>query len=114
MAARKARPRRRTAATPVKAAADTRRSVRTHTPLSPAALRRAADPSALDFATTAELDGPGSSFGQERALEALRFAVSMEHPGYNAFALGPSGVGKHATVEALLRGAAANRPVPPD
>jgi lon-related putative ATP-dependent protease len=79
-----------------------------------AALRRRCDASALGFSTTEEVEDADTAFGQTRALDALRLAIAMEQPGYNVFALGPSGVGKHATVRDLLARHAALRSSPSD
>ena len=60
--------------------------------------------------TGLEADG----LGQERAVEALRFGIGMQRHGYNIFAYGAHGTGKHALVRRELREAAAAMPVPPD
>src|SRR5580704_11766677 len=52
--------------------------------------------------------------GQERAAEAVEFALRMRRKGYNVYALGPSGTGRHQLVEDLLRRRAAEEPTPPD
>ena len=77
-------------------------------------LRRRCDPEGFAFATTAELvDVPGI-IGQERAEEAVRFAIGIRRYGYNLFALGPSGMGKHGFVRTFLERRAAEQPPPPD
>jgi len=83
-------------------------------PLPPAVLRRTCDARTFPFATTAELDATTEPIGQERAVAALRLAVGVAQPGYNLFAFGPHGVGKRATVEALLAEDAVARPRPSD
>ncbi|HJU18730.1 MAG TPA: ATP-binding protein [Stellaceae bacterium] len=40
--------------------------------------------------------------------------MRMRRKGYNVYALGPSGTGRHSLVEALLRGQAEAEPTPPD
>jgi len=52
--------------------------------------------------------------GQERALEALEFGLGMRYPDYHVFVLGPSGLGKHATVRSVLEAHAATLPTPAD
>jgi lon-related putative ATP-dependent protease len=52
--------------------------------------------------------------GQERAREALRFAVAMEQPGYNVFAVGTDGLGKRTHILRYLREHAARLPAPDD
>ncbi len=71
-------------------------------PLDPQLLFRRCDPATLDFATTAELPDHADSLGQERAAEAIRFALAVEHSGYNLFVLGEPGSGRHALVQRLL------------
>ncbi|MBV8504917.1 MAG: AAA family ATPase, partial [Alphaproteobacteria bacterium] len=61
-----------------------------------------------------ELEDPSGPIGQERAVEAVEFAVRMRRKGYNIYALGPSGTGKHTIVEQLLRRRADGMPTPPD
>lgn len=66
------------------------------------ALRWTCDPVALGFQSTAELSPLDAPLGQHRAMEAIRLAIGVRHPGYNLFALGTSGVGKHHLVEGFL------------
>ena len=82
--------------------------------LSPALLCRRCDPSAVPFATTTEAADGLAHLGQDRAVEAARFAIGMRRDGYNMFALGPPGLGKHTILRALLAAEAAGRPTPPD
>lgn len=82
--------------------------------LDPARLYRRCDPQTLGFATTAELEDPDEVLGQERALEAIRFAMGMKRDGYNLFALGPNGLGKHAVVRHVIEARAVGAATPPD
>lgn len=77
-------------------------------------LYQVCDPDRFSFETTADLDDPDEVLGQKRALEAIRFAVGMTRDGYNLYALGPSGLGKHAVVRRIIEEHAAQAPVPPD
>ncbi|NKN32505.1 Lon protease family protein [Marichromatium bheemlicum] len=77
------------------------------TALPATALRRRCDPATLAFTTTAELEGLDGFVGQDRALEAIRFAIDIRHPGYNLYAIGPAGSGKSALVLSELRHRAA-------
>ena len=77
-------------------------------------LSRRCDPESFSFATTAELEDPNEVLGQKRALEAIRFAIGMKPDGYNLFALGPSGLGKHAVVRHVIEARAAEVETPPD
>jgi len=75
---------------------------------------RTCDTSAFAFATTAELPPVDQAFGQERAVEALEFALSMNHDGYNAFVMGPPGSGRRYLLRHILTQTARDRPTPPD
>ncbi|GAB4355910.1 MAG: ATP-binding protein [Kiloniellaceae bacterium] len=72
------------------------------------------DAARLGFETTAELEDLDEVIGQERALEAIRFAATIRQEGYNLFVLGTPGTGKHTTVGAILKEKAAKEAVPPD
>ena len=82
--------------------------------LPPALLNRRVDPAELPFELASEIEALDGPIGQERAVEAIEFAVAMRHKGYNVYALGPAGTGKHTLIDALLRRRAAGEPVPPD
>lgn len=74
------------------------------------ALYRACDASLLEFETTADLPSAKPSFGQDRAVEAVRFAVDIPQPGFNLFVLGQAGSGRHALVSHLVREKAGTLP----
>lgn len=77
-------------------------------------VRRECDPAALGFRTTEEVPDLGEVLGQERAEEAVRFGLAMRRPGYNLYALGPAGVGKHFVLDRYLKQQAAAEPAPED
>ncbi len=79
-------------------------------PLPAEALARRCDPDAFSFVTTADLDPLPEALGQERALEAARFAMGVKRAGYNLLAVGPPGVGKHRILNDLLERLASSRP----
>ncbi|MBM3484251.1 MAG: ATP-dependent protease [Alphaproteobacteria bacterium] len=83
-------------------------------PIGPEQLYRQTDPRDLPFRTTAELDEMVGVLGQDRAVGAVRFAAGMRRTGYNVFALGPTGIGKHTVVRRVLRDLAAAEAVPSD
>jgi hypothetical protein len=83
-------------------------------PLDPTALCRRCDPSQFTFETTAELEDLIGVLGQERAVEAVRFGISIQREGYNLFALGPEGTGKHSVVRRFLQDKAAGEEPPAD
>ena len=77
-------------------------------------LYKKCDPDDFKFETTADIGPIAELPGQERAVEALRFGIGIERDGYNVFALGPVGSGKHFLVERLLLERASARSVAPD
>jgi hypothetical protein len=83
-------------------------------PLPPSALCRQCDPGSFAFATTADLADVPGIIGQERAEEAVRFAIGIRRYGYNLYALGTSGMGKHGFVRAFLAARAASEAAPSD
>jgi lon-related putative ATP-dependent protease len=72
------------------------------------------DPSQFEFETTADLRDIDQVIGQSRVVSAIRFAADMDYPGYNIFALGPPGLGKHSAAQKFLGERAEKRPVPND
>src|ERR1700674_4686773 len=82
--------------------------------LPPTLLYRRVDPAELPFALCSELEEATGLIGEQRAVEALNFALRMRGKGYNVYALGASGTGRHQMVEDLLRHKAEQAPTPPD
>ncbi|MGB5293359.1 MAG: ATP-binding protein, partial [Thermoanaerobaculia bacterium] len=68
----------------------------------------------LRFDTTDDLEQLHGLLGQPRAEAAIEFGIGIEFEGYNIFALGPPGTGKHTAVMQYLEGKAAAAEVPPD
>jgi predicted ATP-dependent protease len=82
--------------------------------LRPSELRRTCDPATLGFATTADLRPLSGRIGQDRAVEAIDFALSVEARGYNVLVTGVPGTGRRTMVQAQLAEHAARRPAPDD
>lgn len=82
--------------------------------LNPKILYHACDMSTLEFETTEDLEDSKKIIGQDRALEALDFGVSIKHDGYNLFVSGSTGLGKHTVVKHLLKTKAMDFPKPSD
>jgi lon-related putative ATP-dependent protease len=82
--------------------------------LRPTELCRRCDPASLPFETTADLEPLEGLVGQERAMEAVSFGVSMKREGYHLYAMGPANAGKHTAVRRVLERRASTEPVPPD
>ncbi len=68
----------------------------------------------LRFDTTDDLGDLQGLLGQPRAEAAIEFGIGIEHEGYNIFAFGPTGTGKHTAVKQYLEGKAATAEIPPD
>jgi lon-related putative ATP-dependent protease len=54
------------------------------------------------FSTTADLEPLRQPLGQKRAMDALEFGVDIKRRGFNIFAFGPAGMGKHELVRQVL------------
>lgn len=55
------------------------------------------------FKTTRQLEPLAEIVGQDRAREAVRFALAMPHGGYNVYAVGCNGLGKRTMVLRYLQ-----------
>ncbi|MBV9378181.1 MAG: AAA family ATPase, partial [Alphaproteobacteria bacterium] len=83
-------------------------------PLPPGLLCHRCTAADLPFELSSEFEEVPGLIGQERAVEAISLAMRMRRKGYNVYALGPSGTGRHSQIEALLRKQAESEPTPPD
>jgi lon-related putative ATP-dependent protease len=77
-------------------------------------LFKCCDPGIFDFNTTDDLPVFSGTIGQERALDALDFGLSLESTGFNIFLLGENGTGRITTIKSILAQKASIEPVPPD
>jgi lon-related putative ATP-dependent protease len=82
--------------------------------LEPDLLYQCCDPEQFDFNTTEELEDLTEVIGQPRAVDAVKFGIGIRHKGYNLFALGPTGTGKHSLVQRYAIEQSRAEPVPPD
>ncbi len=85
-----------------------------YNPLNYRHLRQQLDITQLGFKTTKKIKPLSEFIGQERALSALNFGININKKGYNLYAMGPAGIGKHSLVVTLLKNRVAELPVPPD
>lgn len=92
----------------------TKKSTRPVAPLTPKQLCLGCDPAQFSFKTTAELEPLTDYIGQERAIEAIEFGVGIKRHGYNIYALGSSGTGKHTLVDGFVQKQAQSEPTPSD
>lgn len=72
------------------------------------------DPTQLGFEDTSELEPLTDIIGQERAVEALEFGLSMTSPGFNLYVSGPVGTGKATLVRQMVKRLALSAPAPFD
>jgi len=82
--------------------------------LEPEQLRRLTDPARLSFATTQELPPPQRMVGQDRAQEAIEFALEMPDGRYNVFVAGQPGTGRRIAVTTAVERIAKERPAAQD
>ncbi len=82
------------------------------TELKPQELHRCCDPDSLGFKTTAEVEPLSGALGQEEAMKALAFGVSVASKGYNIFALGRAGSGRRTFIKRELELRAQSEPTP--
>ncbi|MBO5997619.1 MAG: AAA family ATPase [Alphaproteobacteria bacterium] len=68
----------------------------------------------LAFQTTKEVENNSEVIGQEKAIDAILFAMNMPDDGYNVFCLGSEGNGKKSLALQLLKKEALNRKAPDD
>lgn len=77
--------------------------------LSAKQLRSFCERAEFNFKTTDEIPNFEGIMGQERAVEALSFAIEIDQPGYNMFLMGSSGLGKHTLLKQFLDKTAATQ-----
>jgi predicted ATP-dependent protease len=77
-------------------------------------VRWVCQPDELPFATTAELPAEDSIVGQERAVRAIDFGLSVPQTGYNIFVAGPPGTGRTTYTHSRVSQVAAAQAAPSD
>jgi len=82
-------------------------------PLPPEMLCKRCNPDEFTFDTTTELEELTEIIGQDRAIEAVQFGVTIRREGYNLYVLGPHSTGKFSAVRQFLEQKAAAE-APPD
>lgn len=78
------------------------------------ALTPTVHPDQLGFADTSQLEPIEEPIGQQRAIEALRFGLSMQSHGFNIYASGPIGTGKWGVIKQMITRVAQAAPTPSD
>ncbi|MBR6033534.1 MAG: AAA family ATPase [Clostridia bacterium] len=82
--------------------------------LSPKDLKDICNPDTFKFDTTAELNDHDLVYGQDRAIKALQFGLSVDVKGYNLYLEGATGVGKTMYTKDYLEKIAKAKKVPCD
>ena len=77
-------------------------------------LRWRLDPASLPFETINDLKPLKEIIGQKRGVDAFKFGMGMNKPGYNVFVTGMPGTGRMATVRKLLEGMSKEQGHAPD
>lgn len=72
------------------------------------------DPQLLGFVTTDELDPLAGVIAQDRAVEAIEFALGVDNAHFNLFVAGPPGTGRSTVAPEMARRVAQSAPKPPD
>jgi len=71
-------------------------------------------PEELKFGTTDEVEDLTEVIGQPRAIEAMRFGMSIADKGFNIYAMGTPGIGKRPLMRRFFEERAKDAPVPWD
>ena len=77
-------------------------------------LRHSCDPAEFPFETTAELSLRDEVIGQQRAVKAMEFGLSIRNHGYNIFVSGIPGTGRNSIAKSIVKRISAKRLVPDD
>ncbi len=65
-------------------------------------LRNFCEQAEFTFSTTKDIPNFNGIVGQDRAIDALTFAIAMKEPGYNMYLMGSNGLGKHTLLKQFL------------
>ncbi|NLM46857.1 MAG: AAA family ATPase [Firmicutes bacterium] len=85
-----------------------------HRTLKPEELRFHCDPAQFEFETTETVAPLEGIIGQERAVRAMEFGLTIKRHGYNIFMTGQTGTGKNSYAQTLVSEMATKEEVPPD
>lgn len=77
-------------------------------------LKRVCTLEEFDFNNTDELEAKHSIIGQQKAVKAMEFGLSIKMKGYNIYMSGPSGTGKTTYAKEIAKRFAKNEAVPYD
>lgn len=77
-------------------------------------LKNRCSPSAFDFKTTDDISASREIIGQERAMEALKFGLSIKRKGYNIYISGLTGTGRNSYSYIIAKEFAKEKETPKD
>ncbi len=77
-------------------------------------VRRVCSLDHFEFETTAEVDPLVTIIGQPRGIRAIEFGIDIKMPGFNVFALGPTGTGRKTAIRSYLERRAQGSASPQD
>jgi len=77
-------------------------------------LRSFCEQAEFNFKTTDDIPDYEGMVGQERASEALSFAIEIDQPGYNMYLMGSTGLGKHTLLKRFLDKTSVQQPAADD
>ena len=77
-------------------------------------VRKRCDPSVFKCNSTEELKPQENIIGQDRAISALKFGLSIMKPGFNIYVSGLAGTGRTTAIKSFLEMLAAKKEPPPD
>ncbi len=75
-------------------------------------LRPTCDPNSFSFTTTAEVEPYVGLIGQSRAVQAIKFGLSIDSKGFNVCVSGEPGTGRTTAIREYLEAFAASKPTP--
>lgn len=77
-------------------------------------LKRCTDPKTLPHSSDVDLKALDVTFGQKRAVKAIKTALDIKASGYHLFAVGENGLGKRTLITRLLKERSKNEATPND
>lgn len=77
-------------------------------------VRLKCNPAMFSCESTRDLDPYEGIIGQDRALQALKFGLHIQKPGFNIFVAGQAGTGKTTVIKSFLDAIAAKKNTPPE
>lgn len=77
-------------------------------------LRKECNPNIFEYDTTENIPGSRELIGQKRAMEALKFGLSVKRKGYNIYVSGITGTGRNSYSYLVAKEFSQNKKIPKD